>query len=221
MAKYICTICGYIYDEAVEGTKFNDLPDTWTCPTCGAPKSVFEKVPGEEDSKASDVKEEKAIEPDTKELEEEEVLKELTYGQLSLICSNLAKGCEKEYKAEDAKLFFKLSDDFKSRARSISTKEIKEVEKLLNEDLNAYAAGKKLCSDNKDRGALRALTWNEKVSRMAASVISQYKEKGESLLDDVNIYVCEICGFIYIGKELPRVCPVCKVPSFKMVKVEL
>ena len=32
MNKYKCTICGYIYDEAVEGTKFEDLPDSWVCP---------------------------------------------------------------------------------------------------------------------------------------------------------------------------------------------
>jgi rubredoxin len=51
MAKYVCTICGYIYDPAqgdetqgvVPGTAFEDLPGTWTCPVCGAPKSDFEK----------------------------------------------------------------------------------------------------------------------------------------------------------------------------------
>ena len=46
MAKYRCTICGYIYDPAVgdstqginPGTAFEDLPDSWTCPVCGAPE---------------------------------------------------------------------------------------------------------------------------------------------------------------------------------------
>ena len=33
--KYRCTVCGHIYDEEREGVKFADLPDTWTCPTCG------------------------------------------------------------------------------------------------------------------------------------------------------------------------------------------
>ncbi|MFO7967417.1 MAG: thiamine pyrophosphate-binding protein [Archaeoglobaceae archaeon] len=41
MARYRCTVCNYIYDEEKEGTKFDDLPDTWTCPVCGAPKSAF------------------------------------------------------------------------------------------------------------------------------------------------------------------------------------
>ncbi|MEW6714970.1 MAG: rubredoxin [Nitrospirota bacterium] len=39
-----CTICGYEYDEVKEGAKFEDLPDDWKCPVCGAPKESFEKV---------------------------------------------------------------------------------------------------------------------------------------------------------------------------------
>lgn len=215
MAKYVCSVCGYVYDEEKEGVKFADLPADWSCPICTAPKEVFEKVEEEE-------KPEPVVEEAQETVEDEEDLKELTNGQLSLICSNLGKGCEKEYKFDDAKLFFKLADEFKRRAGVISSFELDEVESLLNQDLKNYVAGKKMCEANKDRGALRALVWNEKVSKMAASIINQYKAKGESLLsEDVNIYVCEICGFIYIGKELPAVCPVCKVPSFKMVKVEL
>ncbi len=44
MKKYRCIICGYIYDEAKEKVKFEDLPDDWTCPLCGSPKSAFEEV---------------------------------------------------------------------------------------------------------------------------------------------------------------------------------
>lgn len=42
--KYVCTVCGYVYDEAAEGVVFADLPDDWECPTCGVPKSQFEKM---------------------------------------------------------------------------------------------------------------------------------------------------------------------------------
>jgi flavin reductase (DIM6/NTAB) family NADH-FMN oxidoreductase RutF/rubredoxin len=50
--KYRCTVCGYIYDPALgdpdgnipPGTPFEKLPDSWTCPVCGAAKSDFEKV---------------------------------------------------------------------------------------------------------------------------------------------------------------------------------
>ena len=52
MTKYECTICGYVYDPEVgdpdnniaPGTSFEDLPDDWVCPVCGAAKSDFEKV---------------------------------------------------------------------------------------------------------------------------------------------------------------------------------
>lgn len=44
MAKYKCKICGYIYDEEKEGKKFEELPDTWTCPRCGVPKNMFAKM---------------------------------------------------------------------------------------------------------------------------------------------------------------------------------
>ena len=42
--KYVCTICGYIYDEEQEGKKFEELSDDWKCPMCGVGKDMFEKV---------------------------------------------------------------------------------------------------------------------------------------------------------------------------------
>nr|1SPW_A Chain A, Rubredoxin [Megalodesulfovibrio gigas] len=38
MDIYVCTVCGYEYDPA-----FEDLPDDWACPVCGASKDAFEK----------------------------------------------------------------------------------------------------------------------------------------------------------------------------------
>jgi rubredoxin len=51
MDKYVCTVCGYVYDPAKgdpkngidAGTKFGDLPEDWVCPECGAKKSEFKK----------------------------------------------------------------------------------------------------------------------------------------------------------------------------------
>ena len=43
MAKYICNVCQYVYDEDMEGKKFSELPDSWTCPMCGAGKDSFHK----------------------------------------------------------------------------------------------------------------------------------------------------------------------------------
>lgn len=52
MEKWECMSCGYIYDPAVgdpvggiaPGTSFEDLPDDWVCPDCGASKDMFERV---------------------------------------------------------------------------------------------------------------------------------------------------------------------------------
>jgi len=51
MDRYVCQICGYVYDpekgdpenDIAPGTKFEDLPDDWVCPICGAGKDDFEK----------------------------------------------------------------------------------------------------------------------------------------------------------------------------------
>jgi rubredoxin len=51
MQKYKCTVCGYVYDPEKgdpdsgikPGTPFEELPDNWVCPVCGADKSLFEK----------------------------------------------------------------------------------------------------------------------------------------------------------------------------------
>jgi len=48
--KYICVVCGFIYDEAEgwpedglePGTRMEDIPDTWMCPDCGVTKEDFE-----------------------------------------------------------------------------------------------------------------------------------------------------------------------------------
>ncbi len=50
MKKYVCKLCGYVYDPAVgdpdnnvpPGTAFDKLPENWVCPVCGAGKEEFE-----------------------------------------------------------------------------------------------------------------------------------------------------------------------------------
>ena len=43
--KYVCSVCGYVYDPAEhDGTAFEDLPEDWTCPRCRQPKEKFNKA---------------------------------------------------------------------------------------------------------------------------------------------------------------------------------
>jgi len=51
MAKFRCTVCNYVYDEAKEKVKFSDLPKEWVCPVCGAPKSAFVLLAGKAEEK--------------------------------------------------------------------------------------------------------------------------------------------------------------------------
>ncbi len=45
MDKYVCSLCGYVYDGGIApGTKFEDIPDDWVCPLCGATKDMFQKA---------------------------------------------------------------------------------------------------------------------------------------------------------------------------------
>lgn len=44
--KYVCSVCGYVYDEDAEGVPFDELPDDWTCPVCTAGKEVFDAEEG-------------------------------------------------------------------------------------------------------------------------------------------------------------------------------
>ncbi len=49
MERYVCSVCGYVYDPEVgdpengvdPGTPFAELPDDWVCPDCGATKDLF------------------------------------------------------------------------------------------------------------------------------------------------------------------------------------
>ena len=52
MRKYMCLVCGFIYDEAegwpdegiAPGTKWEDIPQDWSCPECGATKDEFDMI---------------------------------------------------------------------------------------------------------------------------------------------------------------------------------
>lgn len=52
MKKYECTVCGFVYDEAIgdpengiaPGTKWEELPEDYTCPLCGVGKEDFQEI---------------------------------------------------------------------------------------------------------------------------------------------------------------------------------
>ncbi len=217
MKQMICSICTYTYDEAVgipeagiaPGTKWEDLPSDWKCPWCGAGKEAFHEK-------------KEAAEPSAEPpIEKPHVEKELSAIEMSIICSNLARGCEKQYMPEQEKSFRRLADFFRSKAEPMSESGTKELLKLFEDDLSIgfpYANAK--ASEKSDRGALRCQVWSERVTRMLRSLLTRYEAEGEKMLENTGVYVCSVCGFVYVGDAAPDACPVCKVPGWLFEKME-
>ena len=303
--KYICKICGYIYDEAKEGTPFSTLSDDWKCPVCTAPKSEFKaeeaKTTGMDenaaakdtssdtisvepqvdaaftntvlgaaaisDNPAADImatvaamtKEERAAEPEEedavpfdnsyndailtaaamsdnpaldviqtisalrKELAEHAAdpdMERFSAGQLSALCSNLARACEKQYKEEEASQFKELAAFFAKKAPAIEDASVEALTKLIQADIDNYESIRKTADAAGDRGAARVCVWGEKVTLMLSSLVARYQQNKDALLADTEIWVCTACGFVFIGDTPPQQCPVCKVPDWKFEKIE-
>ena len=207
--KYVCQICGYVYDDAKEKVPFAELPDDWKCLLCGAAKSDFKPEANGDEKKVVT-----AMEPMEADLEK------LSAGQLAALCSNLARGCEKQYKQEEADLFKQLADYFTAVVPAVNDASVEKLAKELQTDAENYAAVRATADANADRGAARVCVWGEKVTRMLSSLVNRYLNEGEAMLKDTNIWVCTTCGFVYIGDTAPELCPVCKVPDWKFEKIE-
>lgn len=198
MSQYQCSICGYIHDEAVAG-KWESLPPDWKCPLCGAGKEAF--VPRNAQPASP--------EPIPQPLDPERQVSAL---ELSMLCSNLARGCEKQYMPAAEAGFRQLADYFRSQA----TPEAVPLQSLVDRDLaQGYPSAYLAAQGAGDRGALRSLVWSEKVTRMLASLLARWQREGEKMVENTGVYVCNICGFMYVGDTPPELCPVCKVHNYQ------
>lgn len=205
MKQYVCSICGYIYDEAAGG-KWEDLPVDWKCPLCGADKSQFRENTEQAKPAAA--------------LDKPHVEKELSAMEMSIICSNLARGCEKQYLLEEAEQFRKIAEVLTKKVPPQDDADVKALSDLLKKDIELYPGVRKTADQNNDRGAARICVWGEKVTRMLDSLVDRYLSEGEAMLENTQIWVCTTCGFVFVGEAAPELCPVCKVPSWKFEKVE-
>lgn len=218
--KYVCTVCGYIYDDAEHEIPFADLPEDWQCPLCKAPKSMFE--PLKEDNSASNKKEPAVAAEQMQEisLNSEEEIIPLNAGELSILFSNLARGCEKQYQEEAKNCFSELASYFEELVLQEENASLHRLAELITRDLNEdYAKLRAKAQNAADRGTLRIVVWGEKVTKIAQSLIDRYLKDGDAFLRDTNLYICTVCGFLYVGDTAPELCPVCKVPGWKFEKI--
>lgn len=207
MKEYVCSVCGYVHKT--EG----EMPEDFKCPLCGAGKDAF-RLKKEGTSGKTVPKPELTLEKPHTE-------KELSPMEMSIICSNLARGCEKQYMPKESENFKKLADFFRSGAEPAHDASTERLLELIEKDLSVgFPYGNAIASDSHDRGALRCQVWAEKVTRMLQSLLARYQTEGDKMLENTGVYVCTICGFVFVGDEPPTMCPVCKVPSWKFEKVE-
>ena len=52
------------------------------------------------------------------------------------------------------------------------------------------------------------------------ALAQRYQKEGEAFLANTQVWVCTVCGFVYVGDTAPALCPVCKVPAWKFEKIE-
>lgn len=206
--KFVCPVCGYVFDEAQEKAAFSSLPETWQCPICKAAKSLFTPQGGEAP----------AISGEPAQAEE---LRPLTPGELAAVFSNLARGCEKQYHPEEEARFQELAAYFTGLAPQEPDASVAQLLALFQEDLaQGYPAYQAAAQAAGDRGSQRVRVWGEKVTTMVRSLLEQYLRQGEDFLKNTQVWVCTVCGFVYVGDVPPELCPVCKVPAWKFEKVE-
>ena len=210
--RFICQICGYIYNEAAEGVPFDSLPDSWGCPLCGAPKLMFEPEAVPEPARPQPAAAPAALDED---------LQQLPAGALAALCSNLARGCEKQYKEEEAALFRQIADFYTAAAPAVENPDLDALAALLRADLDSGYPGLTAAAKAEgDRGTQRICVWGEKVTHMLYALLERYQREGEAFLQNTQVWVCSVCGFVYIGDTPPEICPVCKVPAWKFDKIE-
>ena len=207
--KYVCPVCGYVYDEEKEGTPFADLPESWVCPLCRAPKSSFRPEKGAEPPAGAPAADFAMGEAE-----------KLSWGQMAALCTDLGRACEKQGKTEQAAKLSMLAERFTALVPPEPGASPERLEALLGEEIAAYPAVRGAVDARGDRGAARALVWGEKADRMLAILLERYRDQGESMLEGTGVWLCTACGFVYVGDAPPEQCPVCRVPAWKFEKVE-
>ena len=208
--RYVCSVCGYVYDEGKEKVPFSALAETWVCPLCGAAKALFKPEGGQREAGAP---------PAPIQIDED--MLQLSPGELSALCSNLARGCEKQYKEGEAALFRELADYFAAATPPVPEAGADQLLELFRKDLDqGYPVVSAAAREAGDRGTQRVCVWGEKVTTILHSLLQRYQREGGAFLRDTQIWVCSVCGFVYVGDAPPELCPVCKVPAWKFDKVE-
>ena len=125
---------------------------------------------------------------------------------MSIICSNLARGCEKQYLPQQADDFRKLAEFFRSKAAPVEEASTAKLLELIEKDLSVgYPYGNAIAGEKPDRGGLRCQVWSEKVTRMLQSLLTRYESEGDKMLESTGACAeaCPSSAISMVPKELP------------------
>ena len=110
---------------------------------------------------------------------------------------------------------------FTAAAPAAEDPSLEALEALFRDDLDSgYPGLSAAATAQGDRGTQRICVWGEKVTQMLYALLGRYQREGEAFLRGTQVWVCSVCGFVYIGDTPPELCPVCKVPAWKFDKIE-
>jgi rubrerythrin len=146
----------------------------------------------------------------------------------TLLFSNLAISSAKLQRPNLMRLFKALAGSMEVQAKEQIREETSgtEIEQALGDlqsrisrDLQQHHPEALSRSESaKNRGALRALTWAKKVATIQGSLTKRVSANKDGFLKEgQKIFVCDACGFLFIGDSPPDVCPVCKAPASRFV----
>ncbi|MGI6433069.1 MAG: rubredoxin-like domain-containing protein [Sphaerochaetaceae bacterium] len=143
-----------------------------------------------------------------------------SHAAIAAICSNMAKACEKQMRPAEKQLYDQLERFYTAKREQVTAQNLSDLAVDVAEDLEKlYTEVEQQATAFNERGALRCFTWGKKVTAIHKSLLTRYQKMGEAMVEDNGVYVCEACGFISIGKEMPAICPICKAPSSRFITI--
>lgn len=214
--KYVCKICGFIYDEATQDAKWNDLDTDWVCPVCKAPKEKFEAVAETSTSKYAGTKTEKNL------MEafagESQARNKYTY---------FAEMARKEGLEQIAAIFEETANQEKQHAKmwfaefhGIGSTDQNLEDAAAGENEEWTDMYKRMAQEAREEGFEELAIKFENVGKVERShearylrLLKNYKEGKTFKGDAPKGWKCRQCGFIYEGEEAPERCPTCGYPK--------
>ncbi|MDD7282136.1 rubrerythrin [Floccifex sp.] len=209
MSKWVCKVCGYVYEGDV-------LPEDYVCPLCKKPASVFEKVEEAKSNPYAGTQTEKNLE--TAFAGESQARNKYTF---------FASVAKKEGFEQISALFQKTADNEKEHAK-MWFKELNGIGSTADNLLSAAEGENYEWTDMYDGFAKTAEEEGfpelAKKFRMVAAIEKHHEERYRALLknvemaevfakSEVKVWECRNCGHIVVGTQAPEVCPVCDHPQ--------